>query len=70
MLAHDLHWDVKKARTDMEPNAYFVTMAMGGTLGRLMSLLPERREWLAWIRNGGSELKVYPWDKIEKKVRN
>lgn len=70
MLAHDLHWDGKEARTDMEPNAWFITMATsssGNGVRKLLNLLP-RREWLAWIRNGGTKMKIYRHEAIARKA--
>jgi hypothetical protein len=71
LMAHDMHWDGKEARTDMEPNGYFVTMASSSgsnALAAFMRMAPTKRDYVAWVRRGGSDIKVYSWDKLTRKV--
>jgi hypothetical protein len=71
IMFHDMHWDGREARTDMEPNGYFVTMAAscaGNAVAALMRLCPSKRDYVAWVRRSGSDMRVYNWDKLTRKV--
>ena len=71
IMFHDMHWDGREARADMEPNGYFVTMAASGAenaVAALMRLCPAKRDYVAWVRRGRSDMKVYNWDKLTRKV--
>ena len=72
IMFHDMHWDGKEARADMmKPNGYFVTMATSGArnaVAAMMRLCPSKRDYVAWVRRGGSDMKVYNWDKLKSKV--
>ena len=71
LMAHDMHWNGTEARTDMAPNGYFVTMAAslaGNALAAFMRMCPAQRDYVAWVRRGESDIKVYDWDKLTRKV--
>lgn len=75
ILATEVYYNSKEEDLDMlplHPNAWFIELATSSDkmtpIKEIMRVLPIKREWVIWCKNGVSKLHSYNWDKLARKV--
>ena len=75
ILATEVYYNTKEEDLDMftlHPNAWFIELAASSDkmtpIREIMRVLPTKREWVLWCRDGINKLHSYNWDKLARKV--
>lgn len=75
VIASEVYFDKEQEDIDMEttsPNAWFIELATSSDkmtpIREIMRVLPTKREWVLWCRDGINKLHSYNWDKLARKV--
>jgi hypothetical protein len=74
LLASETRWNAEEQRFEEgAPNCWFVRLAAAtghaNACGEFMRVFPRPHAYVAWFRRGGSQPRVYEWDKLTKATR-
>ena len=75
VIASEVYFDKEQEDIDMETtsqNAWLIELATRSDkmtpIREIMRVLPTKREWVLWCRDGINKLHSYNWDKLARKV--
>jgi hypothetical protein len=75
ILASELNYNPLTKYLDMQTsntNAWFIELAANATgeslFEHIKRILPNKKEWVLWLRRGSSKLHAYKWDEFARKA--